>query len=70
MKEQKLYICETCGSAYGTEVEAITCENFHKTIEDTITSKEYVSDYKYPLYISVKGEDEEVLYKFIGKKEI
>lgn len=69
MKEQSMYICETCGSAYIYKEDARLCEQMHGRLEDVILEKRYDPHYKYPLYLIVldKETEQEVKYKFIGE---
>lgn len=67
MKEQNMYVCEACGSAYTNAEAAKKCEETHIGLANSILVQEFNKDYEYPLYLTVVGDDGiEIRYKYIG----
>lgn len=61
MKEQKLYICDYCGTQYEEKARCAKCEKTHAKISK-IRDVEYHADGKYPDRVEVVFEDGSFAY--------
>lgn len=69
MKEQFMYVCEVCGTAYEDADDALECENSHKELDYDEFLQEHSPDYKNPLYLTILNEDgEPIRYKNITEQ--
>lgn len=56
MKEQKLYVCDYCGTQYKEKAKAIACERGHKTAKG-ITDTRYHAGGDFPDRVEVAFTD-------------
>lgn len=64
MKEQKLYVCEFCGTQYGVKQKALDCEKSHHTPKSMRRAQYHTakcSQDGYPDRIEVVFDNGEVL---------
>ena len=57
MTEEKIYVCDYCGSKYDTEDDALECENRHKKLSD-ILEYDYDKYERTPERIKLSFEDD------------
>lgn len=58
--ETTKYICEICGAEFGSEQEALHCEEQHRQIK-RIAELYYNSDKRYPYCIKIQYDDNEII---------
>ena len=72
MKKKELYVCEICGAEYGTESEAIACEeDGHTKIEQI--RYEYLKHENIPTKVILKVADRDcsvAVYKFLNWRDL
>lgn len=56
MKEQKLYVCELCGTQYKDKDKALECEEVHKVI-GKIKNVSYHANGDYPDRVEISFSD-------------
>ena len=65
MTTETKYVCEYCGSKYGTEDECRVCEEGH-AIARTIDEARYSNGFKYPDTVCLGfSNDRQVIYKYL-----
>lgn len=64
MKEQKIYVCDFCGTQYKDKQKALYCEKFHHSPRNFKNSKYHAASCPgggYPDYIEIEFDDGKVI---------